>query len=107
MLPILLLLTLHILLSAAWPVTKFRYFVPLLPLVFIISLEHLQSFHWSERSKNILLGATFAMILALSFLTYRSVPTHTYYYDGAITTDTFGGSEEMRFLEEHHLLPPS
>jgi len=105
MLPVLLLLILHILLAASWPVVKFRYFVPFLPLVFLIALEQLSSLSWSGRVKNAVLGATVIVMLVLSFLTYVSVPTHTYYYDGAITQDLFGGSEEMRFLEEHHLLP--
>ena len=105
--PVLLLLALHSAISTLWPVVKFRYFAPMLPLVFLLALEHLYAVRLSERVRRILIDATLACIIVLSFFTYRAIPTHTYYFNGAITTDPFGGSEEMRFVESHGLIAPA
>ena len=102
--PILLLCALHLLLSAAWPVMKFRYLVPLLPFVFLLSLEQIQEMKAPLRLKHGIIAATFASIILLSFLTYRAIPTHTYYYDGAITQDAFHGNEELQYLRDHDAL---
>jgi 4-amino-4-deoxy-L-arabinose transferase-like glycosyltransferase len=103
--PILLVLTFHLLLSTAWPVMKFRYFVPILPLVFILSLVHLWTLHVSDRWKNWIMGATFACIIIVSILTYRSNPLHTTYFDGAVTQDPFHGSQELQYQKDNGLLP--
>ncbi len=103
--PVLVLLTFHLLLCAGWPIWKFRFFLPLLPLVFILALEHLHHLPVSRAWKSGTITATFASIVLLSALTYRSVPTHTYYYDGALTQDPFHSSEEETYLRRFHLLP--
>ncbi len=100
--PLLLLLILHLLISSAWPVTKFRYFVPMLPLVFLIALEHLYAQKWTENTRKFLISITFISLIVLTFLTWRAIPTHTMYYDGAITNDPFHGSQEMDFVREHY-----
>jgi 4-amino-4-deoxy-L-arabinose transferase-like glycosyltransferase len=103
--PILLILTMHLLISAAWPVMKFRYFVPLLPFVLLLAFEHLDEFPASVRAKRILIGISAACFAVIAVLTYRSVPTHTTYFDGAITQDAYHGHEERTFLIDHHILP--
>lgn len=104
LLPVLLLFAAHFLISASWPITKFRYFVPLLPLVFLLSYETIQSFMKNKRTR-ILLVTLITLALCLgSILTYLSVPTHTYYYDGAITTDPFSGRGEWNYLRDNNLL---
>ncbi|MBI1813331.1 glycosyltransferase family 39 protein [Candidatus Peregrinibacteria bacterium] len=107
MFPILALITLQILLDAAWPVWKFRFFVPLIPPVFLIALEELWHLPITARWRQAFVGVTFAAIIAVSVLTYRATPTHTTYYDGALTQDPFHGSEEMDYLRTFHLLSPS
>jgi len=104
MIPLLLILAFHLFVTLPWPIIKFRYFVPILPLVFIIALEQIYNFKTKTAYKNILIGAIFVFIATLSFLTYRSVPTHTYYYDGAITTDPFGRKGEFDFMKEQGLI---
>ncbi len=97
LLPLLIILILHILLSALWPVTKFRYFVPMLPLVAIVCADQL----WHLRSaliRKVALTLTTVCIVFFSYLTFRSTPTHTYYYDGAITTDPFSTTGELDYL---------
>ena len=106
LLPVFILFFAHALLSAAWPVTKFRYFVPLLPLVFLLSLEEITTLIRSRTMRRGVLALITLTIIVCSFLTYRSVPTHTYYYDGAITTDPFSGKGEWNYLRDSNLLPP-
>ncbi len=100
---VLLLMVLHMLLCTAWPVWKFRFFVPLLPLVFILALEQIWQF--SPRWRQISVSATLVAILIISVLTYRAIPTHTTYYDGALTQDPFHGSEERTFLRDWKIFP--
>jgi len=93
MLPILLLFFLHSLISIAWPITKFRYFVPILPLLIIISCEHINRIFNNEKKRHFFMCAGLICAIVLSFLTYFATsPTHSYYLDGGIiTTDPFGG----------------
>lgn len=105
--PLLLVFVLHMLLSAGWPIWKFRYFVPLLPLVFILSLEEMWHLPRMARWRSVWIGATLAAIVAVSVMTYRVTPVRTTYYDGALTQDPFRGSEEIRYLESYGILPPS
>tara|TARA_Y100000310_G_scaffold267318_1_gene279261 strand:+ start:4769 stop:6076 length:1308 start_codon:yes stop_codon:yes gene_type:complete len=100
MLPVLLVCVLHILLSAAWPITKFRYFVPLLPLVYFVGMDQFRSLRLSSTRQRGFLVLTTVCVVVLSYLTYHSTPTHTYYYDGAITQDPFHSRGEMNFLKE-------
>lgn len=105
--PILVLLTLHLVIFASWPIWKFRFFVPLLPLVFILALEELWHLPLRSTWRHVCIGATSCALIVLSILMYRATPTHTTYYDGALTQDAYHGSEEMGYLRTFHLLPPS
>lgn len=105
MLPILTLCAFHILLSASWPVTKFRYFVPLLPLVFFIGMDQIMHLSMGRTIRIGIFAVITASIVVLSYLTYSSVPTHTYYYDGAITNDPFHARGEYDFMVEKGLIP--
>ncbi|MBU6415179.1 glycosyltransferase family 39 protein [Patescibacteria group bacterium] len=94
---IFLVLFFHILLSVIFPIVKFRYFVPMVPLVFLAGGIYFDM--QKPRLRNILMAGTIILVLAGSWLTYRSVPSHTYYYDGAITTDIFGNQGERDFIQ--------
>lgn len=107
LLPLLLLFAAHALISAGWPITKFRYFVPLLPIVFILSLEAIAHFVPRRHTQVLWMSLVTMGIVLGSVLTYLSVPTHTYYYDGAITTDPFSGRGEWNYLRDNGYLPHS
>jgi hypothetical protein len=102
MLPILLLLAMHGAISAGWPITKFRFFVPMLPLVLIIAMEHLQYLRLAPLWHRLAIGSILVGFVGLSALTWHSIPSHTYYYDGAITEDPFGDADaEYQFMLEN------
>lgn len=103
--PMLLIAAFHTLISAAWPVMKFRYFVPLLPFVILIAMEHLEEFPMSKKAKRSVIIVSSALFILTAVLAYRSVPTHTAYFDGAITQDAYHGFEERTFLRDHGILP--
>lgn len=98
--PIFFVLFFHILLSTVFPIVKFRYFVPMVPLVFLAGGIYFDM--QKPRMRNILMIATIILVMVGSWLTYRSVPSHTYYYDGAITTDIFGKQGERDFIQAAH-----
>jgi hypothetical protein len=99
MLPILLLLAMHGAIAAGWPITKFRFFVPMLPLVLMIALEHVQHLRLAPRWHRLAIGSMLAGFIGLSALTWHSIPSHTYYYDGALTEDPFGDAQaEYQFM---------
>lgn len=103
--PLLAILTFHILLSASWPIWKFRFFVPLLPLVFLLAVEQLWSLPLTKVWKHFCIGTTLIAMIVVGILTYRATPLHTTYYDGALTQDAFHGSEERTYLEEYGIFP--
>ncbi len=105
MMPVLLLLALHLFITAGWPIVKFRFFVPMLPLIILVAADELHALPiattWKKRT-----GVTlFLCTIAVSFLAFRSIPTHTHYYDGALTEDPFSGSEEIKYLEAEGRIP--
>lgn len=104
-LPLLTLLLLQMLLYAGWPVWKFRFFVPLLPFVFLLAVEELWHLPITRMVKRTSAGVILLAFMAIGVLTYRATPVHTTYYDGAITQDPFHGSEEVTFLRNFHVLP--
>ena len=77
---LILVLALHLFLSCFWPVFKFRYFVPMLPLIFIWAGQVIYTiptkFPASRLSQATILG-----IILISVITYWRVPSHTSYYD--------------------------
>jgi len=105
MLPIVLVLGFHTLLSVAWPVAKFRYLVPMLPFVLLIAFEQMGILQIRSGVRHIVIGMTLAAFAGVAFLTYHSVPTHTYYYDGAITQDAFHGTQEKDFVRDNGYFP--
>lgn len=104
-LPLVAVLAFHTLLSASWPVWKFRYFVPILPLIFLLALEELWHLPWVRQWKTLCVSVTLVVMLMFSILTYRALPTHTTYYDGALTQDPFHSYEERTYLEKWGILP--
>ncbi|OIO55802.1 hypothetical protein AUJ46_00720 [Candidatus Peregrinibacteria bacterium CG1_02_54_53] len=107
LLPLLLLFSMHFLISASWPITKFRFFVPMLPLVFLLASEAITHLVHRRQTQVLWMSLITVAICYGSLLTYLSVPTHTYYYDGAITTDPFSGRGEWNYLRDNNLLPSS
>lgn len=104
MLPILSLFVFHIFLSAGWPITKFRYFVPMFPLVLFIAVDQIENLSLRKHIRTGLYTAVTACIVILSYMTYLSVPTHTYYYDGAITNDPFHSKGEFNYLLQQGII---
>lgn len=103
-LPVLIVLVLHLLLSAAWPVPKFRYFVPMTPLVLLLVAAYVRALPWTERRRTLFFGASLLCTAALAVLAFFSTPTHTSYYDGAITTDPFSAQGELQFLRDKRVI---
>ena len=79
--------------SPFWPTTKFRYLVPIFPLVLVLGAWLLIKVQpvWMRA----LLGSlsTVALIF-VSAWTWAVIPSHTYYYDGGVVTDNFGQQGE-------------
>ena len=103
--PILILLAAQTVLGTAWPVWKFRFFALILPLIFILAIEQVSHLTLSKKQKHACMFAILGALVVINIFTYRAVPTHTTYYDGAMTEDPFGSSEEMRYLQDFHILP--
>ena len=101
LLPLFLILGFHILISAVWPVTKFRYFVPILPLVFLAGIWWIFNFISSRRLKYLAAGSSFTLLILLSIFTYFSTPSRTYFYGGTVTTDNFGSKGELEYIRNY------
>jgi len=84
---------------AVWPIVKFRYFVPLLPLILGLGGYYISQLESAKYKLYSSLACVFGVIF-FSALTFLSIPSRTYYYDGAITTDPFGVRGEALFIEE-------
>jgi len=103
--PVLILFLGHLAISTAWPVSKFRYFVPLFPLVLILGAYAVEHMHIRSRFQiKHILGASLVCNIAFSAITYFQIPTHTYYYDGAITQDAFHGQGEIEYMIDQGIL---
>lgn len=99
----------HIAISAAWPITKFRYFVSMVPLVTIAGAYYMNSF--LERLtvlwfKKYCQFAAVISVVILSILTYYRSPSHTFYYGGVLTTDPFGQNGEVDYVQNYKHIPP-
>ena len=73
--------------------------MPLLPLVFAIG----SWFLWQLKppaQRGLLVGVTALLCLMTNVWTFVSIPSHTYYYDGGLVEDNFGGQGETVFVEE-------
>ena len=97
--PVAVLALVHLAVIIWWPTTKFRYLIPLLPLVFAIgawSLWQLQPGTLRRRLAVVTLG----LCLFTNAWTMLSIPSRTYYYDGGLVADNFGQQGERLFVEE-------
>jgi hypothetical protein len=97
--PVAVLALVHLALIVWWPTTKFRYLVPLLPLVFGIGAWAL----WQIRPDVIrarLAIVTLGLCLFTNAWTMLSIPSRTYYYDGGLIGDNFGQQGERQFVNE-------
>lgn len=97
--PVAVLALVHLALIIWWPTTKFRYLVPLLPLVFAIgawALWQLQPGALRLRLAIVTLG----LCLFTNAWSMLSIPSRTVYYDGGLVGDNFGQQGERLFVEE-------
>jgi 4-amino-4-deoxy-L-arabinose transferase-like glycosyltransferase len=76
-----LLLALHLLISCVWPVFKFRYFVPLMPLIIALGCFGIFSQIRRNDVRNGFIILSILSLMAVDGLTYVRVPSHTNYYD--------------------------
>lgn len=83
----------------AWPVVKYRYFIPLLPLVFALGFSVICSFQ-SRSVRNLLTVSAIGIFSLFSVMTFLSIPSRTLYYGGALTKDIFGKRGEAEFVKE-------
>ena len=98
-LPVAVLALVHLALIVWWPTTKFRYLIPLLPLVFAVGawgLWQLQPGALRLRLAVVTLG----LCLFTNAWSMLSVPSRTFYYDGGLVGDNFGQQGERLFVEE-------
>jgi 4-amino-4-deoxy-L-arabinose transferase-like glycosyltransferase len=97
--PVAVLALVHLALIVWWPTTKFRYLVPLLPLVFGLGSWAL----WQLRPESLrwrLAAVTLGLCFFTNAWTMLSIPSRTYYYDGGLIGDNFGQQGERLFVEE-------
>ena len=97
--PLVVLALVHLALVLWWPTTKFRYLVPLLPLVLAIG----SWFLWQLRPathRTALVAVTVAACLFTNAWTMLEVPSRTFYYDGGLVDDNFGGQGEAEFVDQ-------
>ncbi len=82
-----------------WPVIKFRAFTVLVPFVFVLGASLILEIR-RPRLRAVIAGLGLALVILASAVTFLRVPTHTYYYDGALTPDTFSREGERVYQEE-------
>ena len=97
--PIAVLALVHLALIVWWPTTKFRYLIPLLPLVFALGAWALWQFQ-PPALRLRLAAITLGLCLFTNAWTMLSIPSRTYYYDGGLVGDNFGLQGERLFVEE-------
>jgi len=99
LLPLVALALVHLALILWWPTTKFRYLVPLLPLVFALGAW----FVWQLRPLSLrapLVAVTLGLCLFTNLWTMLSIPSRTYYYDGGLVADNFGQQGETIWMQD-------
>jgi 4-amino-4-deoxy-L-arabinose transferase-like glycosyltransferase len=98
-LPLLVLTLFHTALILLWPTTKFRYLVPLFPLAALIGSWLL----WQVKPadlRTLLAGVVLGLACFTSLWTFANIPSHTYYYDGGVVADNFGGQGETAYVDD-------
>jgi hypothetical protein len=98
-LPLLLVTLAHGALILLWPTTKFRYLVPLFPLAALIGSWLLWQIKPTEL-RNTLAVVALGLSCFTSAWTFASIPSHTYYYDGGVVEDNFGGQGEIAYIDD-------
>jgi hypothetical protein len=96
--PVAVLALVHLALIVFWPTTKFRYLIPLLPLVFGVgawALWQLQPAALRTRVAAVTLG----LCLFTNAWSMISIPSRTFYYDGGLVGDNFGQQGEEQFMD--------
>jgi 4-amino-4-deoxy-L-arabinose transferase-like glycosyltransferase len=94
-----LLALVHLALIVWWPTTKFRYLIPLLPLVFAVGAWGL----WQLQPgllRSRLAAVTLGLCLFTNAWSMLSIPSRTFYYDGGLIGDNFGQQGERIFVDE-------
>jgi hypothetical protein len=89
----------HLALIVWWPTTKFRYLIPLLPLVFAVGSWAL----WQLQPATLrfrLAAVTLGLCLFTNAWSMLSIPSRTFYYDGGLIGDNFGQQGERIFVDE-------
>ncbi len=97
--PVVAVLLCHAALALFWPTTKFRYLVPIFPLVLVLGAWLLTKVQpvWMRA----LLGSlSTAALIFVGAWTWAVIPSHTYYYDGGVVTDNFGQQGETVWAED-------
>lgn len=89
----------HGALALLWPTTKFRYLVPLLPLVFGLGTWLLWSLE-PARLRTLLVAVAVCAVAGMGAWTWAAIPSHTYYYDGGVVTDNFGQQGETLWADD-------
>ncbi|MFN0074144.1 MAG: hypothetical protein ACKVVP_21905 [Chloroflexota bacterium] len=97
--PIVAVLLCHAALALLWPTTKFRYLVPLLPLVLGLGVWLLSQIE-PRPVRTLLRGVSTAAVVIVSAWTWLVIPSHTYYYNGGVVTDNFGQQGETVWMTE-------
>jgi 4-amino-4-deoxy-L-arabinose transferase-like glycosyltransferase len=95
--------TLFCLLTFVWPVVKFRTFVVLVPMAFLLGVHG--AVHGLPRTwGRVTVRVGVAAVLLSSVLTFAGTESHTYYYDGVLTRDNFGKAGEAEYVAEQRAL---
>lgn len=95
--PVVVLAALHTALIILWPTAKFRYLVPLLPLVFALGAHAV----WRYCPRPALVAiAVVGICISTNVATYLSLPSRTYYFNGGLVRDNFGGQGEAVWVDE-------
>jgi hypothetical protein len=97
--PIVALLICHGALALLWPTTKFRYLVPMFPLILALGAWMLLAVN-PQRVRTLLGAMCTVGIVFVSAWTWAVLPSHTYYYDGGVVTDNFGQQGETVWAED-------
>ena len=97
-LPAVFVLALHGFLSALFPDLKFRYLIPMLPIILAFGSFYIMEYIERRALRLMAIWLSIVFAGALSLITYYSTPTHTDYYGGTITTDIYNKNGENEFL---------
>jgi hypothetical protein len=89
----------HLALIIWWPTTKFRYLIPLLPLVFAVGARGLWQIQPGAMRLR-LAAVTLGFCLFTNAWSMLSIPSRTFYYDGGLVGDNFGQQGERLFVED-------